>query len=62
MLSPKEDSEDLKYATLNFGSQLSPEDTLYCNIAPGQALRKPGDEEVEYAIIALRQLPTNDKG
>ncbi|KFO84804.1 hypothetical protein N320_01439, partial [Buceros rhinoceros silvestris] len=60
--SPKDDSEDLKYATLNLKSQLSPEDTLYCNIEPGQARRKPKDEEVEYAVIALKQLPTNDKG
>uniref|UniRef100_A0A8C0EA76 Ig-like domain-containing protein n=1 Tax=Bubo bubo TaxID=30461 RepID=A0A8C0EA76_BUBBB len=60
--SPKDDSKDLKYVTLNFTSQLIPEDPLYCNVEPSQAHRKPKDENVEYAIIALKQVPTNDKG
>ncbi|KAM6369964.1 polymeric immunoglobulin receptor-like [Pluvialis apricaria] len=60
--SPQDDSKDLKYVTLNFESQLSPEDPLYCNVEPSQAYRKPIDENVEYAIVARKQLPTNDKG
>ncbi|XP_075030217.1 polymeric immunoglobulin receptor-like [Calonectris borealis] len=62
MESPKDDSKDLKYVTLNFKSRLSSEDPLYCNVEPSQTHRKPEDENVEYAIIALKQLPTNDKG
>ncbi|KFQ97403.1 hypothetical protein Y956_10849, partial [Nipponia nippon] len=62
MESPKDDSKDLKYVTLNFKSRLSPEDPLYCNVEPIQTHRKPEDENVEYAIIELKQLPTNDKG
>ncbi|KFQ01749.1 hypothetical protein N329_05215, partial [Haliaeetus albicilla] len=62
MESPKDDSKDVKYITLNFKSRLSPEDPLYCNVEPSQAHRKPKDENVEYATIALKQLPTNDKG
>ncbi|KAF1403648.1 Trem-like transcript 2 protein, partial [Spheniscus magellanicus] len=54
MESPKDDSKDLKYVTLNFKSQLSPEDPLYCNVEPSQTHRKPKDENVEYAIIALK--------
>ncbi|NXQ95180.1 TRML2 protein, partial [Sagittarius serpentarius] len=61
MESPKDDSKDLKYVTLNFKSRLSPEDPLYCNVEPSQAHRKPKDEDVEYASIALKQLPANDK-
>ncbi|KFQ46036.1 hypothetical protein N333_07955, partial [Nestor notabilis] len=60
--SPKDDSKDLKYVTLNFQSRLSPEDPLYCNVELSEAHRKPKDENVEYAIIAFKQLPTNDKG
>ncbi|XP_009325734.1 PREDICTED: LOW QUALITY PROTEIN: uncharacterized protein LOC103919870 [Pygoscelis adeliae] len=62
MESPKDDSKDLKYVTLNFKSRLSLEDPLYCNVEPSQTHRKPKDENVEYAIIALKQLPMNDKG
>ncbi|KAM9594434.1 CMRF35-like molecule 1 isoform 6-T7 [Morphnus guianensis] len=62
MESPKDDSKDVKYITLNFKSRLSPEDPLYCNVEPSQAHGKPRDENVEYATIALKQLPTNDKG
>ncbi|KAM6333152.1 uncharacterized protein FN964_014181 [Alca torda] len=62
MESPKDDSEDLKYVTLNYKSRLSAEDPLYCNVEPSQAHRKPEDENVEYAIIALKQLPTSEKG
>ncbi|NXX95874.1 PIGR protein, partial [Centropus bengalensis] len=54
MESPKDDSKDLKYATLNFKPRPSPEDPLYCNIEPSQAPRKPQDESVEYAVIALK--------
>ncbi|XP_069732188.1 polymeric immunoglobulin receptor-like isoform X3 [Phaenicophaeus curvirostris] len=64
--SPKDDSKDLKYATLDFKSKPKPkpipEDSLYCNVEPSQACRKPQDEYVEYAVIALKQLPTNNKG
>lgn len=56
MESPKDDSKDLKYVTLNFKSRLSSEDPLYCNVEPSQTHRKPKDENVEYAIIALKQL------
>ncbi|XP_065710747.1 triggering receptor expressed on myeloid cells 1 [Patagioenas fasciata] len=62
MESPQDDSKDLKYVTLNFESRLSPEDPLYCNVQPSQAHRKPEDEHVEYATIALKELLTNDKG
>ncbi|NWR77364.1 CLM5 protein, partial [Centropus unirufus] len=54
MESPKDDSKDVKYATLNFKPRPSPEDPLYCNIEPSQAPRKPEDEGVEYAVIALK--------
>ncbi|NXI65180.1 CLM5 protein, partial [Anseranas semipalmata] len=53
MGSPKDDSKDLKYVTLDFKSQLSPEEPLYCNVEPNQAPTKPNNENVEYAIIAL---------
>ncbi|XP_005515100.2 uncharacterized protein LOC102090442 [Columba livia] len=62
MERPQDDSEDLKYVTLNFKPRLSPEDPLYCNVEPSQAHGKPEDEHVEYATIALKELPTNDKG
>ncbi|XP_010198068.2 polymeric immunoglobulin receptor [Colius striatus] len=62
MESPKDESKDLEYVTLNFKSQLSPEDPLYCNVNPSQTHRKPRDESVEYATIALKQTPTNGKG
>ncbi|NXQ79778.1 TREM2 protein, partial [Nyctibius grandis] len=55
--STTDDSKDLKYVTLNFKSRLSSEDPLYCNVEPSQTPRKPKDEDVEYAIIALKQLP-----
>ncbi|NXW93746.1 TREM1 protein, partial [Alopecoenas beccarii] len=54
MESPQDDSKDLKYVTLNFKSRLSLEDPLYCNVEPSQAHRKPKDEYVEYATIALK--------
>ncbi|XP_068275625.1 CMRF35-like molecule 1 [Nyctibius grandis] len=59
--STTDDSKDLKYVTLNFKSRLSSEDPLYCNVEPSQTPRKPKDEDVEYAIIALKQLPTKDE-
>ncbi|XP_054037346.1 polymeric immunoglobulin receptor-like isoform X3 [Rissa tridactyla] len=62
MESPKDDGEDLKYVTLNYKSRLSDEDPLYCNVERSQAHRKPEDENVEYAIVALKQLPTSEKG
>ncbi|XP_061327862.1 polymeric immunoglobulin receptor-like isoform X1 [Pezoporus flaviventris] len=60
--SPRDNSKDLKYVTLNFKSRLSPEDPLYCNVELSEVLRKPKDENVEYATIAVKQLTTNDKG
>ncbi|NWX22501.1 CLM5 protein, partial [Aegotheles bennettii] len=52
----KDDSNDLKYATLNFKSQLRPalrpEDPLYSNVGPSQTRGKPAVENVEYATIA----------
>ncbi|NWU72327.1 PIGR protein, partial [Pterocles burchelli] len=54
MESPKDDSEDLKYVTLSFKPQLSLEEPLYCNVEPSQTPRKPEDESVEYAVIALK--------
>ncbi|XP_062461514.1 uncharacterized protein LOC134157010 isoform X1 [Pezoporus occidentalis] len=60
--SPRDNSKDLKYVTLNFKSQLSPEDPLYCNVELSEVHRKPKDENVEYATIAVKQLTTNDKG
>ncbi|XP_013797476.2 triggering receptor expressed on myeloid cells 1 [Apteryx mantelli] len=62
MGSPRNDSKDLKYVTLDFTTQLSPEEPLYANVGPSQAPKKPKAETVEYANIALKQLPTNDKG
>ncbi|NXI46475.1 TREM1 protein, partial [Galbula dea] len=61
MESPKDDSKDLKYATLSFKSQPSPEDTLYCNIEPSQAPRRAEEENVDYAVIRLKKLPANEK-
>ncbi|XP_051494869.1 polymeric immunoglobulin receptor-like [Apus apus] len=61
MESPKVDSKDLDYVTLNFKSRLSPEDPVYCNVESSQTHRKPKDENVEYATIALKELPTNNK-
>uniref|UniRef100_A0A8B9UZN6 Ig-like domain-containing protein n=1 Tax=Anas zonorhyncha TaxID=75864 RepID=A0A8B9UZN6_9AVES len=52
METPKDDSKDLKYVTLDFKSQRSPEESLYCNVEPDQAPKNPKDENVEYAIIA----------
>ncbi|NWS41599.1 TREM1 protein, partial [Probosciger aterrimus] len=52
--SPRDNSKDLKYVTLNFKPQLSPEDPLYCNVELSEAHRKPKDENVEYAIIAFK--------
>lgn len=52
METPKDDSKDLKYVTLDFKSQRSPEESLYCNVEPYQAPKNPKDENVEYAIIA----------
>ncbi|NWW44643.1 CLM6 protein, partial [Pedionomus torquatus] len=52
--SPKDDSEDLQYITLNHKFQLSPEAPLYCNVEPSQVHRKPADENVEYAVITLK--------
>ncbi|XP_025967506.2 polymeric immunoglobulin receptor-like [Dromaius novaehollandiae] len=62
MGSPRNDSNDLKYVTLHFTTPLSPEEPLYANVGPSQAPRKPKAETVEYADIALKELPTNDKG
>ncbi|KFV55530.1 hypothetical protein N341_12256, partial [Tyto alba] len=53
--SPKDDSKDLKYVTLNFKSKIILQDPLYCNVEPSQAHMKPKDENVEYAIIAVKQ-------
>ncbi|XP_035417245.1 polymeric immunoglobulin receptor-like [Cygnus atratus] len=52
MGSPKDDNKDLKYVTLDFKSQRSPEEPLYCNVEPDQAHKNLKDENVEYAIIA----------
>ncbi|XP_009670094.2 polymeric immunoglobulin receptor-like isoform X1 [Struthio camelus] len=62
MESPENDSKDLKYVTLNFINQLSPEEPLYANVGQSQAAEKPKAETVEYANIALKQLPANNKG
>ncbi|XP_068015888.1 polymeric immunoglobulin receptor-like isoform X2 [Melanerpes formicivorus] len=55
-------SKDLKYATLRFGAQPSPQDALYCNLEPSQAHRGPRAEDVQYASIGLQQLPASGKG
>ncbi|NWH23152.1 CLM1 protein, partial [Grus americana] len=52
--SPTDDSKDPKYVTLNFKSRLSSEDPLYCNVERSQAHKKAKDENVEYAVIALK--------
>ncbi|XP_042740333.1 uncharacterized protein LOC122187130 isoform X1 [Lagopus leucura] len=57
-----DDSRDLNYITLDFKSQLSSDEPLYCNVELSQTPRKPTEENVEYAIIAHKQLPKNDKG
>ncbi|NXG77823.1 CLM5 protein, partial [Baryphthengus martii] len=54
METPKDDSKDLKYATLNFKSRFSPKDALYCNLELSQAHKKAKEESVDYAIIALK--------
>ncbi|NXV73765.1 PIGR protein, partial [Atlantisia rogersi] len=50
----KDDSKDLNYATLSFKSRLASEEPLYSNVETSQAHRKVTDENVEYAIIALK--------
>ncbi|XP_064029758.1 polymeric immunoglobulin receptor-like [Pogoniulus pusillus] len=60
--SLKGDSKDLKYATLDFEAQPSTEDALYCNIEASQAHRRPRDDEVQYAIIGLKELPACGRG
>ncbi|XP_015740862.1 uncharacterized protein LOC107324921 [Coturnix japonica] len=57
-----DDNRDLNYITLDFKPQPSSDEPLYCNVEPSQAPRTPRDENVEYALIALKQLPENDKG
>ncbi|XP_072212250.1 uncharacterized protein [Excalfactoria chinensis] len=57
-----DDSRDLNYITLDFKPQPSSDEPLYCNVEPSQDPRKPRDENVEYANIALKQLQKNDKG
>uniref|UniRef100_A0A8C3LV76 Ig-like domain-containing protein n=1 Tax=Chrysolophus pictus TaxID=9089 RepID=A0A8C3LV76_CHRPC len=57
-----DDSRDVNYITLDFKSQLSSDEPLYCNVELSQTPRKPIDENVEYAIITSKQLPRNDKG
>lgn len=57
-----DDSRDINYITLDFKSQLSSDEPLYCNVELSQTPRKPTEENVEYAIIAHKQLPKNDKG
>ncbi|NXJ00269.1 CLM5 protein, partial [Psophia crepitans] len=52
--SPMDDSKDLRYATLNFKSRISSEDSLYCNLEPSEAHSKAKDENVEYAVVALK--------
>ncbi|NXC48152.1 CLM5 protein, partial [Penelope pileata] len=54
MGSTKDDSKDLNYITLDFKSQPSPDEPLYCNVERSQAPKKPTDEKVEYAIVALK--------
>ncbi|KGL79426.1 hypothetical protein N309_03224, partial [Tinamus guttatus] len=62
MGSPRKDSEELKYVTLNFTGQGSPEEPLYANVGLQQVPRNSKAETVEYANIALKQLHTNGKG
>ncbi|XP_025061611.1 uncharacterized protein LOC102380646 [Alligator sinensis] len=65
---PKDDkegtSQDLKYAILNFKSQTSPNESIYANVEPSQAPITHNNfptEPVEYAIIALKPLPSASK-
>ncbi|XP_065596316.1 triggering receptor expressed on myeloid cells 1 isoform X2 [Cyrtonyx montezumae] len=57
-----DDSRDLNYITLDFKPHPSSDEPLYCNVELSQTPRKPEDEDVEYAAIACKQLPANDKG
>ncbi|NWV55805.1 TRML4 protein, partial [Daphoenositta chrysoptera] len=57
--SPQDDSKGPGYINLDMQSQPSPEDPLYCNVEPSQALRNP--QNVEYAVIAFSQSPRNGR-
>ncbi|XP_009075391.1 PREDICTED: polymeric immunoglobulin receptor-like [Acanthisitta chloris] len=58
--SLNDDSGGLKGINLDLQSCSSPEDPLYSNIEPSQALRKPQNKSVEYAVIAFKQFPRSD--
>ncbi|NXM47503.1 CLM7 protein, partial [Gymnorhina tibicen] len=57
--SSQGDSRGLAYINLDMHSHGSPEDPLYCNVEPSQALRNP--QNVEYAVIAFNQSPRNGR-
>ncbi|NWI72145.1 TRML2 protein, partial [Dryoscopus gambensis] len=57
--SSQDDSRGPAYINLDMHSQPSPEDPLYCNLEPSQALRNP--QNVEYAVIAFSQSPRNGR-
>ncbi|NXA53748.1 PIGR protein, partial [Nothocercus julius] len=54
MGSPRKDSKELKYVTLNFTGQLGPGEPLYANIGLEHAPRNSKAETVEYANIVLK--------
>ncbi|NXB20307.1 CLM5 protein, partial [Rhagologus leucostigma] len=57
--SSQDDSKGPAYINLDMHSHPSPEDPLYCNVEPSQALRNA--QNVEYAIIAFNQSPRNGR-
>ncbi|NWV99740.1 TRML1 protein, partial [Machaerirhynchus nigripectus] len=57
--SSQDDSKGPAYINLDMHSYPSPEDPLYCNVEPSQALRNP--QNVEYAVITFNQSPRNDR-
>ncbi|NWU28951.1 CLM5 protein, partial [Dyaphorophyia castanea] len=57
--SSQDDSKGPAYINLDMHSHPSPEDPLYCNVEPSQALRNP--QNVEYAVIAFNQSPRNGR-
>ncbi|NWJ07383.1 PIGR protein, partial [Crypturellus undulatus] len=54
MESPRKDSKELKYVTLNFTGRCSPGEPLYVNVGLEQAASDSKAESVEYTNVALK--------
>ncbi|NXH19159.1 TREM1 protein, partial [Bucco capensis] len=55
MRRPKDESKHLDYVNLNLTGQPSPEATIYCNVEASQAPSRAQEDNVEYAVIVLKQ-------